>query len=122
MKKTNTFTLVEIMIVVAIIGLLAAIAVPSLIKAREKSRVNTCIGNLRQINSAKESWAMDQGKSDGDAVAADGSELVDYFQNKTLPTCPLDATKAWTASYTPGNIGTAATCIPGAAKGHVLGN
>jgi len=58
MKGTKGFTLVEIMIVVAIIGLLAAIAIPSFIKARTESQKNACINNLRQVESAKEQWAL----------------------------------------------------------------
>ena len=52
------FTLVEIMIVVAIIGLLAAIAIPNFIKARTTSQQNACINNLRQIDAAKNQWAV----------------------------------------------------------------
>ena len=63
--KINTsrkagFTLVEIMIVVAIIGLLAAIAIPNFVKARETSRTNACINNLRQIEGAKQQWAFEE--------------------------------------------------------------
>ena len=46
------FTLVEIMIVVAIIGLLAAIAIPNFVKARATSQANACINNMRQIDGA----------------------------------------------------------------------
>jgi prepilin-type N-terminal cleavage/methylation domain-containing protein len=64
--KINTsrkagFTLVEIMIVVAIIGLLAAIAIPNFIKARTTAQMNACINNLRQIDSAKHQYALESG-------------------------------------------------------------
>jgi prepilin-type N-terminal cleavage/methylation domain-containing protein len=59
------FTLVEIMIVVAIIGLLAAIAIPNFVKARQTAQRNACISNLRQIDGAKEQWALENKKSAG---------------------------------------------------------
>ena len=66
LKKRKGFTLVEIMIVVLIIGILLAIAVPNFIKARQNSRTESVIGNLKQISNAKAQWAMDMGKSTGD--------------------------------------------------------
>src|SRR5947207_13253610 len=58
-NRKHGFTLVEIMIVVAIIGLLAAIAIPNFVKARTTAQQNACINNLRQIDSAKQQWALE---------------------------------------------------------------
>jgi prepilin-type N-terminal cleavage/methylation domain-containing protein len=71
------FTLVEIMIVVAIIGLLAAIAIPNFIKARETARKNTCINNLRLIDGAIQQWALESGASSTSAVTL--SSLTTYL-------------------------------------------
>ena len=102
------FTLVEIMIVVAIIGLLAAIAIPNFVKAREKAQKEACIANLRQIEGASQVWAVDQGKADTDAVLM--TNLVpDYI--KTTPTCPANGT------YTLTTVSARPTC---SVSGHVL--
>ena len=58
-NKQTGFTLVEIMIVVLIIGILLAIAIPNFVAARESSRAKACVGNLKQIDSAKQQSAMD---------------------------------------------------------------
>jgi len=85
--RKGGFTLIEIMIVVLIIGILLAIAVPNFMKARESSRTKSCIANLKQIQSAKEQWAMDN-KEAGTAVpvAADLYGATLYI--KTTPSCP----------------------------------
>jgi len=66
-SRRRAFTLVEIMIVVAIIGLLAAIAIPNFIKARTTSQANGCIDNLRQIDGAITEWALENGQASGNA-------------------------------------------------------
>ncbi len=62
------FTLVEIMIVVAIIGLLAALAIPGFVKARKQSQGRRIINDARQMDAAVDQWALENGKKDGDTV------------------------------------------------------
>jgi prepilin-type N-terminal cleavage/methylation domain-containing protein len=79
------FTLVEIMIVILIMGILLAIAVPGYSTARRESREKTCFSNLRQIEYAMEQCALDTSKVSGDTIAWD--ELVPKYI-KTKPSCP----------------------------------
>ena len=81
------FTLVEIMIVVAIIGLLAAIAIPNFVKARTASQKNACITNLKQLEGAKATWALENKKSNSDSpVDTDLFGSDKYIRDK--PACP----------------------------------
>src|SRR5574342_450778 len=75
------FTLVEIMIVVAIIGLLAAIAIPNFIRARTTSQQNACINNLRQIDGAKQQWAMENNQIG--SVTPSPADLAPYLGRGT---------------------------------------
>ena len=107
------FTLVEIMIVVAIIGLLAAIAIPNFVKARESAQKNACIANLKQIEGAKVLWALDGGTG---TPTVDANLVSDYI--KKAPMCPADSTAAYTANDL--DTDPACTYASAAAKGHYL--
>jgi prepilin-type N-terminal cleavage/methylation domain-containing protein len=115
----RAFTLVEIMIVVLIIGILVAIAVPNFIRARESARARACVANLRQIDSAKEQYAMDNRLAQGATMPAlsalCGTGTTTYIKGGS-PACPSSGT------YTVSNLGTDPTCSVGttAAVAHVL--
>jgi prepilin-type N-terminal cleavage/methylation domain-containing protein len=99
------FTLVEIMIVVAIIGLLAAIAIPNFIRARTTSQTNACINNLRQIDSGIQQWALENNKSGTAAVTS--ANVTPYLGRGTAgqyPTCPAGGT------YTVTTVAAKPTC------------
>ncbi len=86
------FTLVEIMIVVAIIGLLAAIAIPNFVRARQTSQTNACINNLRIIDAAKQQWALEQGQQTTATPASTDIEPYLGRAGTAMPTEPLGGT------------------------------
>src|SRR4051812_43842430 len=99
--QKSGFTLVEIMIVVAIIGLLAAVAIPNFVKARQTAQRNACIVNLKQIDGAKEQWALETKKAPG-APSVDAE--IDAYIKGGRPVCPASGV------YTYGAIGENPTC------------
>lgn len=117
LKNRRGFTLIEIMIVVLIIAVLLAIAIPNFMKARDTSRAKACVANLRQIDTAKMQWAMDN-KEDGDAeptvgtIAAAGDLVPTYIKNDL--TCPSSGDP-----YADSAVDTNPVC-PGAVDGHTL--
>ena len=102
--KKAGFTLVEIMIVVLIIGILLAIAIPNFVSARESSRAKACVGNLKQIDSATQQYCMDRKYSTNNYVvptlntvpATDLVGATNYI--RSAPTCP---STGLTTSYSP---------------------
>jgi len=107
------FTLVEIMIVVAIIGLLVAIAVPNYIKTRATAQRQVCIENLAQIESAKQLWGLEAGRTDGDVPnVADLIGPTLYIKQE--PLCPMG-----NSNYRFLAIGVPAECV-NKADGHSL--
>jgi prepilin-type N-terminal cleavage/methylation domain-containing protein len=85
MKRTKRdnergFTLVEVMIVVAIIGMLVTMAMPGFVRARDNSQEAICLNNLRMIHTAKTQHAMEAGKTDGDTV--NGTDLDPYLKHQ----------------------------------------
>ena len=79
----SAFTLVEIMIVVAIIGLLAALAIPGFVKARKQSQGRRIMNDARQMDAAIDQWALETGQTDGNAVNTTGAASYLKTQWKT---------------------------------------
>ena len=99
--RASGFTLVEIMIVVAIIGLLIAVAVPNFSKMRKDAQRTACHAQLKQIDGHKEMWATQEKRADGDTP--NESQLGAYFKDG-MPACPGGG------SYSIAPVGTDATC------------
>jgi prepilin-type N-terminal cleavage/methylation domain-containing protein len=98
------FTLVELMVVVFIIGILLAVAIPSFVVARSNSQATVCVRNLAKIDMAKEEWAMAADEGEGSPCTM--SDLVPTYLRAT-PTCPAGGT------YTVNAVGTDPVCSLG---------
>ena len=110
--RKSGFTLVEIMIVVAIIGLLATIAIPNFVRARLKAQQSACINNLRQIDGAKQTWALENKASQTTTPTL--ANVQPYLGRGTLgtaPTCPADSASTFATSYSLNDLQTAPNCL-----------
>lgn len=115
-SHSRGFTFLEIMIVVATIGLLCAMAIPAFLKSRSRSQATVCINMLRLLDSGKEQCAMDMRWSNGTPVVTGDSNVNMYIKvlrgTTNSPLCPAGGT------YYYNKIGTDPTC---SAEGHVFG-
>ena len=99
--RASGFTLVEIMIVVAIIGMLIAVAVPNFSKMRRDAQKTACHAQLKQIDGSKEMWATQEKRADGDTPSE--AQIGEYISDG-MPSCPGGG------AYTIGAVGQKATC------------
>ena len=116
-SRKSGFTLVEIMIVVAIIGLLAAIAIPNFVRARQTSQTNACINNLRQMDAALQQYALENRLASSATYTM--VNLMPYIKLNTagsIPGCPASGTYSVGAS-----VSNAPTCsLSAAPNNHFL--
>jgi len=104
------FTLVEIMIVVAIIGLLAAVAIPNLLRARTTSQTKLCIDNLRMIDGAQQQWALESGATGTTVPTILNIQPYLGRGSGDLPICPIDPAQSFATSYVLNNCSTSPNC------------
>jgi len=110
MKKRTSrqggFTLVEIMIVVAIIGLLASIAIPNFVKARTSAQTNVCISNMHQIDGAIQLWAAET--KQGETAPVTPADVLPYLKNAVV--CPSGG-KTFADSYSLTTVQARPACL-----------
>jgi prepilin-type N-terminal cleavage/methylation domain-containing protein len=116
-RSTSAFTLVEIMIVVSIVGLLAAVSIPNYVRTREVTHRKACVANLRQLEGAVTSWALEAKKSALDPIIPSELFGAEAYLRKEL-VCPAGGT-----AYSYGLVGDPRhiTCVlSGAPDYHTL--
>lgn len=94
-KKNNpAFTIIELMIVMAIIGIVAVVSVPNYVKSRNRTQAKTCINNLRMIDRMTQQWAFENNKLATDTYSLTDTSLLKHFRGSVLPLCTGDGTYA----------------------------
>lgn len=119
------FTLLECMIVLAIISLLAAITVPNMIRARTTSQMTDCISNMRQVDAAIQQWALENGA--GVSTPVMSVNIRPYLGRGSSGSiasvfCPADSSRQFDNSYTISDTSTKPACriVPTGSSAHVL--
>lgn len=113
LKRYAGFTLTEIMLVLLIIGMVAAIAMPGFVQSRRNARRNVCVNNMRLISAAKEQAALEN--SYAETYVPTQAEMLPYIKGNTMPVCPGNGT------YTINAVSVAPVCSNSAApESHTL--
>jgi len=99
-RSAVAFSLLEIMIIVAIIGLVAALAIPSFVKARKNAQAQRILNDVRQLDTAICQWALENNKQDGDPIAGNETALSSYLK------APWPTSDVLGNNYRIGTIGT----------------
>ena len=110
-RQVSGFTFIEMVIVVTIIGLLAAIAVPKAIQARDKAQTHTCVENLLHLDESKQQWATEYRKAETAVPTTD--DIAPYFRANMMPFCPAKG------HYTIGSVEDPSLCSL-YARGHIV--
>jgi hypothetical protein len=116
-NKSSEWDSLVWIVVIALVGMFAFIAIPNFIKARSTPSQNACINNLRQLDGAKQEWALENGGTNGVVCTADDIKpYVKLDAKGNLPKCPLGGI------YTIGKVGGPVTCSLGTTvtPAHVL--
>jgi prepilin-type N-terminal cleavage/methylation domain-containing protein len=108
------FTLIEIMIVMAIIGIVALVSIPNYVRSRNQTQKNVCINNLRTIDRLTQQWAFENQKLGSGSYLLNDSTLLSHFKGSVLPLCP------GYGSYSPGATSAGEPTCSLAALGHTL--
>jgi prepilin-type N-terminal cleavage/methylation domain-containing protein len=112
-NSQSGFTLVELMAMIAIIGLLATIAIPGFVRARQASQTSACINNLRIIEAAKQQWASETAQQNKTpSITFDLVSCLDR-NGSAMPNCPLGG-----AGYNIGALSAVPVCINYNASSH----
>lgn len=98
-RKKAGFTLIELMIVIAIIAILAAILVPNFLKARAQGQLTACKSNCKNIATALEMYASDNGGRYPSPAASLQASLTAGNYLKLIPTCPAAGSNTYSGTY-----------------------